>query len=78
MRTQAQVQQLIRSLYQELGYDPAGLIQIKPVDGGWDDALSYEVTRRDNKHTVVWRSDLDGNNKKAIKVCLSQFSNPAP
>lgn len=73
MRTQAQVQQLIRSLYQELGYDPAGLIQIKPVDGGWDDALSYEVTRQDSRCTRVWRSDLDDDNT-AIKACLSQFS----
>ena len=74
MRTQAQVQQLFRRLYQELGRDPTELIQIKPVDGGWDDALSYEVTRQDNMRTRVWRRDLDDNNNTGIKACLSQFS----
>lgn len=74
MRTQAQVEQLFHRLYRELGRDPGELIQIKPVAGGWETALSYEVTRRDNKRTTVWRRDLDDNNNMSIKACLSQFS----
>lgn len=33
MRTQAEVEELIQRLFQEIGYDPAELIQIKPKDG---------------------------------------------
>lgn len=57
-----------------MGSNPAELIQITPIDGGWDNALSYEVTRKDRKKTKVWRKDLDVNNNKNIKVSLSQFS----
>lgn len=74
MRTQAQVEQLIRRLYQDLGKNPVDLIQIRPVDGGWDNALSYEVTRKDGKKTRVWRRDLDDNNNEGIKASLRQFS----
>ncbi|OGP28834.1 MAG: hypothetical protein A2038_04195 [Deltaproteobacteria bacterium GWA2_57_13] len=74
MRTQAQVEQLFRSLYQDLGKNPADLIQVRPVDGGWDNALSYEVTRKDKKKTRVWRRDLDDNNNENIKASLRQFS----
>jgi hypothetical protein len=74
MRTQAQVEQLFRTLYQDLGRDPAELIQVKPVDGAWDNALSYEVTRKDKKKTSVWRRDLDDNNNENIKASLSHFS----
>ena len=68
MRTQAQVGDLLRRLYQDLGKDPAELIQIRPVDGGWHNALSYEVTRGDKKQTRIYRCDLDDNNDEKIKV----------
>ena len=74
MRNQAQVEGLVHRLYEELGKDPAELIQIKPMDGGWDNALSYEVTRKDNKRTSIFRSDLDDGNEPNIKESLMQFS----
>ena len=74
MRTQASVEELIRRLYQELGGKPEDLLQIKPIDGGWDNALSYEITRKDRKHSTVYRKDLDDGNKQNIKSSLSAFS----
>lgn len=74
MRSQATVEALCRQLYEELGRDPAELVQIRPIDGGWADALSYEVTRSDRKQTRIWRRDLDYNDIESIKTCLSQFS----
>lgn len=74
MRTQATVEALCRRLYHELGKDPAELVQIKPIDGGWKDALSYEVTRSDKKQTRIFRQDLDYNNDESIKDCLRSFS----
>lgn len=74
MRTQEVVEALFRRLYHELGKDPAELVQIKPIDGGWHDALSYEVTRSDRKQTRIYRRDLDYNNDDNIKDCLRNFS----
>jgi hypothetical protein len=73
MRTQAQVEGLISRLYQRLGKDPADLIQIKPMDGQWHDALSYQVTRRDQTQTRIWRSDLDDGNEGNIIQSLKGF-----
>ncbi len=72
MRTQAQIEELFRRLYRESGNDPADL-HIKPVDGKWEDALSYEVTRKDGKRTRVYRKDLDDRNEIAIKASLNAF-----
>lgn len=74
MRTQVSIESLCRHLYQQLGEDRAELIQIKPIDGGWDNALSYEVTRRDMKRTRVYRRDLDDENAENIRSCLRGFS----
>lgn len=74
MRSQATVEALCRRLYHELGKDPAELVQIKPIDGGWDNALLYEVTRSDKKQTRIFRRDLDDDNNENIKDCLRSFS----
>ena len=74
MRTQAQVEGLISRLYQQLGKDPADLMQIKPMDGQWHDALSCQVTRRDQTQTRIWRSDLDDGNERNIIQSLQGFS----
>lgn len=69
-----QIENIVHQIYQELGCDSDDLIQVKPIDGGWEDALSYEVTRKDHKKARVWRKDLDDNNIENIKTCLRQFS----
>lgn len=74
MRTRAQVEGLISRLYQQLGKDPADLLQVKPMDGQWHDALSYQVTRRDQTQARIWRSDLDDGNEGNIMKSLQGFS----
>ena len=74
MRTQAEVEGIISRLYQQLGKDPADLIQIKPMDGQWHNALSYQVTRQDQTQTRIWRSDLDDGNEGNIMQSLQGFS----
>ncbi|MBI3780564.1 MAG: hypothetical protein HY278_05865 [candidate division NC10 bacterium] len=74
MRTKTQVEGLFRRLYRDLGNDSAELIQIKPIDGGWDNALSYEVTRRDGKRTSIYRRELDDDNTENIRASLRAFS----
>ena len=74
MRTQAEVEELFRRLYRDMGSEPAQLIQVKPMDGGSENALSYEVTRADKKKTRVYRRDLDDGNEEAIKAVLRSFA----
>lgn len=73
MRTQTEIELLFHSLYKDLGQDITDIIQIKPRDGGWHDALSYEVTRRDGKRTTVSRKDIDDDNEQNVKIALTRF-----
>jgi len=74
VRTRAQIEELIHRIYRDLGNDPADLVLIKPMDGSWEDALSYVVTRRDEKKTQVYRRDLDDRNENGIKASLNAFA----
>ena len=73
MRTQSDVESTLRRLYQETGRDPSELVQIKPIDGGWDNALSYEITRSDKKRARIFRRDLDDQNDQKIAASLRRF-----
>ena len=74
MRTQTEVESLIRRLFREIGSDPSDLIQITPKDGGWENALSYKVTKKDGKQTTIYRRDLDDKNENRIKNALKTIS----
>ena len=73
MRTQAEVEATIQRLFQKIGNDPAELIQIKPRDGGWDNALSYEITRKDGKRARIYRRVLDDGNEQGMMDALRGF-----
>ena len=73
MRTQAEVEGLIQRLIREIGSNPAELVQIKPRDGGWENALSYEITQKDGKRARIYRRDLDDGNEQGIKTALRGF-----
>ena len=73
MRTRAEVEELIQRLFQEIGYDAAELVQIKPKDGTWENALSYEITRKDGKRAKIYRRDLDDANEQGMKDALRGF-----
>ena len=74
MKTQDDIEGLFIGLYQELGGDPTDLIQIRPRDGGWGIALSYEVIRKDGKSTTINRHDLDDDNYQNMKQALKMYS----
>jgi len=67
------MEELIQGLFQEIGYDPAELIQVKPKDGSWENAISYEITRKDGKRTRIYRRDLDDGNEQGMKNALRGF-----
>lgn len=69
-----QIEKLFHRLYRDLEKDPADLVAIKPMDGTWGNALSYEVTRKDKKKTRVYRQDIDDRNEMSIKASLNAFA----
>ena len=74
MRTQAEVVELIRHRFQEIGCDPADLLLIRPKDGvTWDIALTFVVTRKDGKQTKIYRRELDDGNEQGINNALRGF-----
>jgi hypothetical protein len=73
VRSQAEVEELIRRLYHEAGHNVAELIHVNPIDGGWENALSYEITRKDGKRTKIYRRDLDDDNEQGMKNALRGF-----
>ena len=77
MRTQGDVEETIRHLFEKIGGDPADLLQIKPIDGDWENALSYKVVRKDGKQTKIYRLHLDDSDEQEMKNALRNFmSNP--
>lgn len=64
---------MVRRLYEKLGCEPADLLQISPVDGGWENALSYDVKRKDGKQAKIYRRDLDDRNETALTTALRGF-----
>jgi len=73
MRDQHGVESIVQRLYERIGRDPSELFQIRPIDGGWDNALSYEITRSDMKRARIYRHDLDDQNEQEIASCLRRF-----
>jgi len=76
MRSKEDIEKLVQQLYSQLGNDPSDLIQIKPKDGDWHNALSYLVTRKDNTVTSIYRRDIDDQNNENIKTSLQNFMTP--
>lgn len=74
MKTRDEIELLVKNIYKASGNDPDDLSQIKPVDGSWHDALSYDVTRSDGKQTRIFRRDIDDKQESSIAAALSSFS----
>jgi len=68
--TRARIEELIRRLYQEVGGRPADLIQIRPIDGGWENALSYDISHRDGRKIRIFRKALDDDNEQEVRNAL--------
>lgn len=73
MRTQSEVENLVRRLYKEIGSELSDLVQISPLDGEWENALSYSVARKDGKQTTIYRRHLDDRDELALKNALRGF-----
>ena len=74
MMTHAQMLEFVRRLYADVGGDPATLVRVVPLYGGWYNALKFEVIRADNAKATIWRKDMDAKDHEAVRNCLRAFS----
>ena len=76
MKTEPEVYSLIQRLYSDLGREPAEIVRVRPLYGGWYNALKYEVVRKDGTVTAIRRKDVDDFNCAAIADALKTFAAP--
>jgi hypothetical protein len=76
MKTEPEVYSLIQRLYADLGREPAEIVRVRPLYGGWYNALKYEVVRRDGTVTAIRRKDVDDSNCDAMADALKTFAAP--
>jgi hypothetical protein len=60
-----------RKLWEEAGGDPSDLRSIRPKDGGWSNALNYELFTEDGRYVRVPRRLLDDRDDWAIRELLN-------
>lgn len=58
-RTKEMVEAHLRKLGEEAGGDPNARVFIKPNDGGWLNALSYNLVTKDGRSVRIFRRHLD-------------------
>lgn len=70
MKSEREILDLIRAIYRDVGGAPADLAHIRPLYGGWLNALKYEVVRMDKASTLLWRADLENMNRRPLTKAL--------
>lgn len=78
MTKEQEIKNMIYSLYQQLGLDPTDIEFIKPNDGGWGYALSYDIVRKDGAVARIYRKDIDDSATVQLLAALRQFRPTMP
>ena len=74
-RTEQTIKDLIFVLWYQITGAHGARPDVKPRDGDWSNALSYEITRIDTGRSVrIWRRSLDDNDLTAVKEQLVLLS----
>lgn len=70
MKSEREILDLIWAIYRDVGGAPADLAHVRPLYGGWLNALRYEVVRMDNATTLLWRVDIENVNRRPLTNAL--------
>ncbi|MFZ1745072.1 MAG: hypothetical protein WBO24_06265 [Nitrospirales bacterium] len=73
MTKEQEIKNMIYGLYRQLGLDPEELKFIKPNDGVWGNALSYDIQRKDGAVARIYRKDIDDSATVPILAALRRF-----
>lgn len=72
-KTRAEIDPIICTSYGAIGGDIREVAHIRPEDGGWDNARSYEVTLKDGRKALVARRYVDDENRVSVMDALRGF-----
>jgi hypothetical protein len=73
VKSESEVLELVRAIYSDIGGSPGALVSVRPIHGGWLNALMFEVVRNDNTTIRVARADIDRANRRSLTKALSTF-----
>lgn len=73
MKTEREILEFIRALYARTGGNPGDIGRIRPLRGGWYNALKYQIERFDRSIAVISREDVDSGNEAAIVAAFDTF-----
>jgi hypothetical protein len=73
VKSEAEVLELVRTIYSDIGGNPEALVSVRPAHGGWLNALMFEVVRNDNNTIRVARADIDRANRRSLTKALRTF-----
>lgn len=73
MKGEVEVLELVRAIYSDIGGSPNDLLTIRPLHGGWLNALMFEVVRNDGTTVRVARADIDRENRRSLTRALRTF-----
>jgi hypothetical protein len=78
VKSEAEVLELVRTIYSDIGGNPEALVSVRPAHGGWLNALMFEVVRSDNNTIRVARADIDRANRRSLTKTLRTFKQSTP
>ena len=72
-KSRTEIDKIICDSYGDIGCDIRDIAHVRPQDGKWENALSYEVTLKDGRIAFVLRKDIDDNKPQAIQNSLRGY-----
>jgi hypothetical protein len=73
MKSELEILEMVRTIYRDIGGDPSELASVRPLWGGWLNALTFEVVRVDNSVTRLSRVDIDSANRRRLTKAVKAF-----
>ena len=72
-KSRAEIDNIICNSYGKIGCDIRDIAHVRPQDGDWENALSYEVNLKDGRKAFVLRTHMDDSNTQEIQNSLRGF-----
>jgi hypothetical protein len=72
-KTAQSITSLIVECYTRTGGIPDDIAFIRPRDGDWSNALSYQVVKNDRSWCTVYRRAIDDDDINEIISCVRRF-----
>jgi len=73
MKSELEILEMVGTIYRDIGGDPTELASVRPLWGGWFNALTFEVVRVDHSVTRLSRDDIESANRRRLTKAMKAF-----